>query len=86
VTTLEQAGRGYTYSNGDHSKPFLTLTGQTKNIGPAASGCLARTGNFVVRLTTLSAWLMGYDIHYLKWWGRSTARSSRRSATQSFPK
>ena len=27
-TAPDAAGRGYTYQNGDHSRPFLTLTGQ----------------------------------------------------------
>jgi hypothetical protein len=55
-------------------------------IGIRPFSCLARTESFVVRLTTLSAWLMGYDGHYLKWWGRSTARSSGHSGTQSYHK
>ena len=52
-------------------------------IGPASSGCLARTEKFAVRLMTLSAWLMGYSTHYLALWDRSTARSSGRSETAS---
>lgn len=48
--------------------------------GPATSGCLALTENFVVRLTTLSAWLMGYTGAYLWHW---EIRSSRRSPTKS---
>lgn len=50
--------------------------------GEITYGCLALTEKFVVRLTTLSAWLMGYNIHYLKWWDRSTGRSSVRSEIQ----
>jgi hypothetical protein len=50
--------------------------------GPASSGCLARTEKFAERLMTLSSWLMGYSIHYLASWDRSTARSSGRSGTR----
>jgi hypothetical protein len=43
--------------------------------GTPASGCLARTEKFAVRLTTLSAWLMGYTGAYLAHW--ATASSGR---------
>jgi len=39
------------------------------------SGSLALTEKFVVRLTTLSAWLMGYTAAYLRHW---ETRSSRK--------
>jgi len=37
--------------------------------GTLTSGHLARTEKFVERLTTLSAWLMGYPEKYLRHWG-----------------
>lgn len=48
--------------------------------GQTPYGCLARTTNFVERLTTLSAWLMGYTAQYLARW---ETRSSRKSPTKS---
>lgn len=45
--------------------------------GEATSGCLARTESFVVRLTTLSAWLMGYTARYLAHWETASSRKSR---------
>jgi len=51
--------------------------------GPLTSGCLARTQKFVVRLMTLSAWLMGFTAHYLRHWETASARrSSKKSAVQ----
>jgi len=52
--------------------------------GQAPSGCLARTEKFVVRLMTLSAWLMGYTGAYLAHWETASSRKSRqRSLGQS---
>ena len=49
--------------------------------GLPSSGCLVRTEKFVERLTTLSAWLMGYTAAYLRPWATaSSRRSSKRSA------
>lgn len=49
--------------------------------GKTTSGCLARTEKFVVRLTTLSAWLMGYTAQYLALWATaSSGRSPRKSS------
>lgn len=48
-------------------------------IGTASSGCLARTEKFVVRLTTLSAWLMGYTAAYLGRWATASSRRSPKS-------
>ena len=45
--------------------------------GPATSGCLAWTEKFVVRLMTLSAWLMGYTAVYLAHWETASSRRSR---------
>lgn len=42
--------------------------------GATMSGCLAQTENFAVRLTILSAWLMGYPWSYLKNWDRKGDR------------
>jgi hypothetical protein len=50
-----------------------------KGNGMIASGCLARTESFVVRLTTLSAWLMGYTAQYLAHWETASSRKSRKS-------
>ena len=51
--------------------------------GETAFGCLARTEKFVERLTTLSAWLMGYTKAYLRHWATASSRKSRRkSSTQ----
>jgi hypothetical protein len=46
-------------------------------IGKTQYGCLAQTENFVVRLMTLSSWLMGYTAHYLRHWEIRSARKSR---------
>lgn len=46
-------------------------------IGKTQYGCLARTENFVVRLTTLSTWLMGYTAAYLARWETRSVRRSR---------
>jgi len=48
--------------------------------GNASSGCLAQTEKFVVRLTTLSAWLMGYTDQYLALWETASSRKSRRES------
>jgi len=44
--------------------------------GTLSSGCLARTEKFVVRLMTLSSWLMGYTAHYLRHWETASSRKS----------
>jgi hypothetical protein len=46
-------------------------------LGGTSFGCLAQTEKFVVRLTTLSAWLMGYTAAYLRLWETASARRSR---------
>jgi hypothetical protein len=48
--------------------------------GPMPSTCLALTESFVVRLTTLSAWLMGYTGAYLAHWETASSRRSRRKS------
>jgi hypothetical protein len=48
--------------------------------GTPVSGCLARTESFVVRLTTLSAWLMGYTAQYLALWETASSRKSPRKS------
>lgn len=50
--------------------------------GMPSSGCLARTESFVVRLMTLSAWLMGYTGAYLAHWETASSRRSRRESSQ----
>lgn len=50
--------------------------------GPMPSSCLARTESFVVRLATLSGWLMGYTAQYLAHWGTASSRRSRRGSSQ----
>ena len=51
-------------------------------IGPMPSTCLALTENFVVRLATLSAWLMGYTAAYLAHWETASFRRSRRKSSR----
>jgi hypothetical protein len=51
----------------------------TQATGLISSGCLARTESFAVRLTTLSAWLMGYTARYLADWETASFRRSRKS-------
>lgn len=53
----------------------------TQIAGPTTSGCLARTEKFVVRLTTLSAWLMGYTAQYLAPWATASCRKSPRRSS-----
>mgnify|MGYP000971347186 CR=1 FL=1 len=48
--------------------------------GNVSSGCLAQTEKFVARLTTLSAWLMGYTAAYLAHWETASCRKSRRKS------
>jgi len=52
-----------------------------KATGATASGCLARTEKFVVRLMTLSAWLMGYTAAYLAHWETASSRRSRKESS-----
>lgn len=47
-------------------KPGQTGQGLPAAFGKTPSGFLARTESFVERLTTLSAWLMGYTVPYCK--------------------
>lgn len=49
--------------------------------GPTPSTSLALTASFVVRLTTLSAWLMGYTAQYLALWETASSRKSRRASS-----
>jgi hypothetical protein len=49
--------------------------------GATTSGCLARTEKFVVRLTTLSAWLMGYTAAYLAHWETQSSGRSRKKSS-----
>ena len=62
-------------NSGGHSLP-------TQAHGPATSGCLARTESFAVRLTTLSAWLMGYTGAFLAHWETASSRRSRRGSSR----
>jgi|ERR1035441_1749746 hypothetical protein len=55
-----------------------SLSLPTEIAGATTSGCLARTEKFVVRLTTLSAWLMGYTGQYLALWETASSGRSRR--------
>jgi hypothetical protein len=59
--------------------PDMALPAQAS--GTASSGCLARTASFVERLTTLSAWLMGYTRQYLAHWETRSSRKSRRKSS-----
>jgi len=48
--------------------------------GQSVFGSLARTESFVVRLMTLSAWLMGYTARHLAHWETQSAGRSRRKS------
>ena len=50
--------------------------------GQITSGCLARTEKFVERLTTLSAWLMGYTGAYLVHWATASCGRLRRKSSK----
>lgn len=65
----------------EDSESTMALPAQAH--GAITSGCLAQTEKFVVRLTTLSAWLMGYTAAYLAHWAiASSGRSRRKSSGQ----
>ena len=66
-----------------HDRDFGTFSAQASRemtSGNVLSGCLAQTEKFVVRLTTLSAWLMGYTAAYLAHWETASCRKSRRES------
>jgi len=50
--------------------------------GTHPSTCLARTTSFAERLTTLSAWLMGYTAAYLRLWATASSRKSRAKSSE----
>lgn len=50
--------------------------------GPMPYGCLAQTESFVVRLMTLSMWLMGYTAAYLRHWETASSRRSLKGSSQ----
>jgi hypothetical protein len=66
-TAEDASGRGYTYPNGDHDKPFLALPGQALTTGTPSDSSTAPTGRGVAsRLNCrLSSWLMGYPLAWL---------------------
>ena len=70
------------FANGTAKTSQMRMRTQLESApGPTTSGCLARTEKFVVRLTTLSAWLMGYTAAYLALWEtRLSGRSPRKSS------
>lgn len=73
-------GKNNTFSDG-HYYPHDLATASDQ-LGKTQYGCLARTENFVVRLTTLSTWLMGYTGAYLaRWETRSVRKSQRKSSS-----
>jgi hypothetical protein len=63
--------------SGGHRGTLDTTPAQLRATGKTQYGCLARTENFVVRLTTLSTWLMGYTGAYLARWETRSVRKSR---------
>jgi len=66
-----------------HDRDFGTFSAQASRemtSGNVSSGCLAQTEKFVARLTTLSAWLMGYTAAYLAHWETASCRKSRRKS------
>ena len=58
------------------------LTNRLYHAGNVSYGCLARTEKFVERLTTLSAWLMGYTGAYLAHWATASSRRSPKSSSK----
>lgn len=60
----------------EDSESTMALPAQAH--GAITSGCLAQTEKFVVRLTSLSAWLMGYTAAYLRHWATQSSGRSRR--------
>jgi len=72
-----QNGAGFIARGGQANVPT-----QVKDIGQITSGCLARTEKFVERLTTLSAWLMGYTGAYLAHWATASSRRSPKSSSK----
>jgi hypothetical protein len=75
-------GKNNTFSDGHYYPHDLATV--SEQLGKTQYGCLARTESFVVRLTTLSCWLMGYSPRYLALWEAArTVRSSARSAIPS---
>ncbi|MCE5336799.1 MAG: hypothetical protein LLG06_19655 [Desulfobacteraceae bacterium] len=66
-----QTNRSSAFGVGREPTPGEVLTD-----GINSSGCLALTEKFVVRLTTLSAWLMGYTAAYLGHWETQSSRKS----------
>jgi hypothetical protein len=63
-TVTDSHGHGYTYSQGNHDKPCLTLVGQARTTGPAPSSSPAATGSSAgLRLNpSFSLWLQGYPV------------------------
>jgi hypothetical protein len=51
-----------------------TLDNYLNDTGLTPSTCLAQTASFVVRLMTLSMWLMGYTAAYLAHWAIASSR------------
>jgi hypothetical protein len=72
-TVRKSVQNGQSQNEINAGNPNCRLETELAINGQILSGCLARTEKFVVRLMTLSSWLMGYNVHYLKWWGRSIA-------------
>ena len=76
-TSLDHKGVTQTPEQMDYVPNILQA-----DIGPMPSTCLALTESFVVRLTTLSAWLMGYTGAYLAHWAIALSRRSRRASSR----
>jgi hypothetical protein len=68
------------FAKADRSKTGMALPAQAR--GATTCGCLALTEKFVVRLTTLSAWLMGYTGAYLAHWATASSRKSRPKSSE----
>jgi len=92
-TPTQRAGKDVSGNNACRSLTKSTRTDKLTHVvatwatpkaaqahGPISCGCLARTEKFVVRLTTLSAWLMGYTGAYLGHWEIASSRKSRKKS------
>jgi hypothetical protein len=72
--------RTFTLNDAVRATKANLATAADQASGTVPSSCLALTEKFVVRLTTLSAWLMGYTGAYLRHWETASSRKSRKES------